>query len=437
MTTAMKMDEMILVSVDDHVIEPPGAFTPHFPAQLRAKAPKVISRDGKDVWLWQDKIYPTVGLNAVVGRPRSEYGMEPNAFAQLRRGCYDPKARVDDMNVNGILASLNFPTFPHFAGRIFIQTADKAMALHGLRAYNDWHLHEWCAAAPGRLIPLVLLPVWNAEETVREIKRMALLGVHAVSFPDNPALLGLPSIHNSYWDPVWQALVEHEMVLNCHIGTGAVAAHASQETPIDAWITTMPMSISNSAADWLWLPIWRRYPTLKMALSEGGIGWIPYFLERADFTNDHHGEWTHTQFAAGLRPSDVFRKHILTCFIDDQFGLKNLEWIGEDTVMYEVDYPHSDTLWPNCPEHLWVSLEHLARETIDKITHVNALREYKFDAFAKLGGRANCTVAALRELGKDVDVSPRRGLGGLQADVTGDIRRPVTSGDILKMFASA
>src|SRR5271155_2214559 len=227
MTTAMKMEEMILVSVDDHVIEPPGAFTPHFPAQLRDKAPKVISRDGKDVWLWQDKIYPTVGLNAVVGRPRSEYGMEPNAFAQLRRGCYDPKARVDDMNVNGILASLNFATFPHYAGRVFIQTADKAMALHGVRAYNDWHVHEWCGAAPGRLIPLVLLPIWNAEETVREIQRMARLGVHAVSFPDNPALLGLPSIHNSYWDPVWQALVEHEMVLNCHIGTGAVAAHAS------------------------------------------------------------------------------------------------------------------------------------------------------------------------------------------------------------------
>jgi predicted TIM-barrel fold metal-dependent hydrolase len=260
-----------------------------------------------------------------------------------------------------------------------------------------------------------------------------------VSFPDNPSLVGLPSLHNAHWEPVWKALSDHEIVLNCHIGTGARAAHASDETPIDAWITTMPMSIANSAADWLHGSFWQRYPNLRMALSEGGIGWIPYFLERADFTHEHHREWTFTDFG-GKRPSDVFKEHIVTCFIDDQFGLKNLEYMNPDMVTWECDYPHSDTVWPNCPEYLWASVNGLRRETVDKITHLNAMRVYSYDPFSTLGGRENCTVKALRARATHVDVSPREGLGGLKpedAEAVSQARRPVTSGDIIRMFASA
>lgn len=440
-STEMTMNDMILVSVDDHCIEPADAFVRHYPADRKDWAPRIIDRDGKDAWYWNDQVYPTIGLNAVVGRPRSEFGMEPTRYEQLRRGCYHPKARVDDMNVNGLLASLNFPTFPMFAGNVFIRAAAQApeQALLAVRAYNDWHVQDWCGPAPGRLIPLIILPIWDMAETLAEIRRMSALGVHAISFPDNPALAGLPSLHNEYWDPLWQACCDYKMVLNCHIGSGANAAHASDETPIDAWITTMPMAISNSAADWVFASFWKRYPQLRMALSEGGIGWIPYFLERADFTYEHHREWTFSNFG-DERPSDVFKRHIITCFIDDQFGVKSLEYLNEDMVCYEADYPHSDTLWPNCPEYLWASVRGLPRESIDKITHANALREYNFDPFAVMGGRDQCTVGALRYLGRDVDVSPRANLGGLRTesmDVVGEARRPVTSGEIMKMFASA
>ena len=119
----MQMNDMIIVSVDDHAVEPPTAFLNHYPAAFRAEAPVIIDRNGQDVWKWNDTIYPTIGLNAVVGRPRSEYGMEPTRFEQVRQGCYDPRARVDDMNVNGVLASLNFPTMPSFAGGVFVGAA--------------------------------------------------------------------------------------------------------------------------------------------------------------------------------------------------------------------------------------------------------------------------------------------------------------------------
>ncbi|MET0362679.1 MAG: amidohydrolase family protein [Sphingobium sp.] len=436
----MQMEDMIIVSVDDHAVEPPEAFIRHYPEGKKDKAPRIVDKDGKDVWSWDGNLYPTIGLNAVVGRPRSEYGMEPTRFDQLRPGTFDPKARVDDMNANGVLASLNFATMPGFSGGTFVANPNKDEALLAIRAWNDWHVLEWCEIGKGRLIPMIILPIWDMDLTIAEMRRMSKYGVHNIAFPDNPARSGLPSIHNEYWEPFWKECCDLKMLLNCHIGTGSRAEHASDETPIDAWITTMPMAIANSAADWLFASFWKRYPDLRMALSEGGIGWIPYFLERADFTHEHHHEWTFTDFEKGQRPSDVFKKHIVTCFIDDQFGLKSLDYLNTDMVCYEADYPHSDTLWPNCPEYLWLSLQGLSDEIINKVTHENALRLLNFNPFELLGGRDKCTVRHLRELGKNVDVSPREGLGGLKTesmDIVGKARRPVTSGEIMAMFASA
>lgn len=429
----MEMDDLILISVDDHNVEPPEAFVRHYPLAHKEEAPRIVEKDGKDVWSFQGRIFPTIGTNAVVGRPRSEYGMEPDRFDQMRPGTFDPKARIDDMNANGMLAAINFPTFPSFAGNTFFNFQDAA-GVRAVRAYNDWHVDEWCAAGPGRFIPMIILPIWDMTETLAEIRRWATRDVHAVAFPDNPARAGFPSIHNSYWDPMWKLLDEHRMVLNCHIGTGSRAEHASDDSPIDAWITTMPMSISNSAADWLHAPMWKKYPNLRMALSEGGIGWIPYFLERADFTHEHHHEWTHTDFGGRL-PSDVFKERIITCFIDDRAGLEMLHHMNPEMVMWECDYPHSDTIWPNCPEYFWKSAKNLPREAIDNISHLNAMREFSFDPFAILG-RENCTVGHLRDLARHVDVSPRHQLGGRKTDSM-ESRKVVTSGEIVRMLRSA
>lgn len=435
----MKMEDMVIVSVDDHAVEPPGAFLPHYPGAFKEEAPRVIERDGKDVWFWNDTVYPSIGLNAVVGRPRDEYGYEPFRFDQMRRGCFDPVARAADMDINGVLSSLCFPTFPKFAGGAFVAAAlkgAKEKALRAVRAWNDWHVLEWCAAAPGRFIPMIILPLWDMGETISEIQRWVPQGVHAITIPDNPAVIGLPSIHNEYWEPLWKVCSDHKIVINCHIGTGSAAPHASSESPVAAWITSMPIAISNSAADWLFASFLRRYPDLRIALSEGGIGWIPYFLERADFTCEHHNEWIHCDLGKEL-PSEIFNRHFITCFVDDKFGLKNVDSMNADMVCVEVDYPHSDTLWPNVPEHLWASIKHLDPATIDKVTHQNALRAYNYDPFSILGGREKCQVDHLRHLGRGVDVSPRSA-GGLKTESMGNAtRKPVTSGEIQKMLASA
>jgi predicted TIM-barrel fold metal-dependent hydrolase len=428
----LKLEDMIMVSVDDHIVEPPTMFDNHLTVEQKAFAPRMErDEEGKDFWIYEGMRLPQVGLNAVAGRVPEEFGCEPSSLDQMRLATYDVNARVDDMNVNGILGSMNFGSFVGFEGATFLGVKDKNRALTVLQAYNDWHIDEWCGSHPGRFIPLAILPLWDVQAMVAEVKRVRAKGCHAVSFSDNPSAKGLPSIHLDYWEPFWAACADNEMVICNHIGTGNAPPHPSMESPIDAWIIGMPISISISAADWLHLAALQRHPNLKIALSEGGVGWIPYFLERADFTYGHHKAWTNADFGSKL-PSEVFHEHFYTCFIDDKFGVHNRHAVGIDTMMYECDYPHSDSLWPHAPEALFESMKNVPDAEVDKMTHLNAMKAFYFDPFSILG-RENCTVGALRAKATHVDVSLKSYNGPRPIEI-GEKRR-VTSGDISKMFA--
>ena len=425
----MKMDDMIIISVDDHVSEPADFLDRHLPESVKDQAPKLKRVDGNDFWVYGDIVLPNVGLNAVVGRPKEEYGMEPQNYDQIRPANYDIHKRIEDMNANGILSSLCFTTVGAMDGSTLSYHKDKDVALKVIQAYNDWQIEDWAGTYPGRIIPLAVIPYWDANLAATEINRIAKKGCHAITFSDNPARKGFASIHDPFWEPVWQACNDNKVVINCHIGTGSQPAHPSDLSPMNAWITAMPIAISNSAADWLHLEALLRYPDMKIALSEGSIGWIPYFLERAEFTNQQH-IWTNVNWR-GKTPSEVFREHFLCCFIEDKFGLKNYQDVGEDIIAYECDYPHSDCLWPEAPERLWESVKDLPEHVINKITHENVMKMYSFDPISVLG-RENCTVSALRAQATHVDTNcyPTPGLKPGQKD------RVVTSGDVNSMFAS-
>jgi predicted TIM-barrel fold metal-dependent hydrolase len=202
----VQLDDLILVSVDDHVVEPPDMFDGHLPEKWRDDAPRMVRRDdGTDVWLYEGKEIVNIGLNAVAGRPPDEYGMEPTSLHEMRPGCYDIHERVRDMDANGVLGSMCFPSFPNLCGQLFSRSKNKDAALPILKAYNDWHTDEWCGTYPGRFIPLMLPPIWDPEEMAAEVRRMAEKGCHAVSFSENPEKLKLPSFHSDHWDPFWQA----------------------------------------------------------------------------------------------------------------------------------------------------------------------------------------------------------------------------------------
>lgn len=432
----MQMNDMVLISTDDHICEPPNLFDNQLSGELLATAPKLkVDPRGKNYWEYQGQLKGSIGLNAVVGRPFEEYGMEPTALEQLRDGCYDVHARIDDMDVNGIAASMCFGNSIAFDGQTFHKAPDKKLALRHQQAYNDWHYEEWCMAYPGRFIPIGVLPTWDQQATVDEINRLGKKGFRVVQMNENPTVQGLPSIHNDYWDPIYKALVDNDMTIALHIGSGNPAPHASMETPIEAWISTMPLSVAQGVADWLQLDELFQYPDMRIIVSEGSIGWVPYLAERADFSNWRHGVWTKSRFQQnGVKPSDLLKKNFCHCFLWDPYGLKNLSEVGEDNVTYEVDYPHSDAVWPDAAEMLWQQIEgtNLTDEQIDKITHKNAMNWLRFDPFAH-NSRESLTVGACRAraAAKGVDVTPKASGGAVP--LTED--RPVTSGDIMGMFS--
>ncbi len=252
-----------------------------------------------------------------------------------------------------------------------------------MRAYNDWHIDEWCAAPPGRFIPMALPAIWDAELCAQEIRRVAEKGCHALTFPENPVPLGYPSFHSEYWDPVWRALTDCGTVMNLHIGSSGRLAITAPDAPPDVMITLQPINLVQAAADLMWSRVLKEYPAIRIALSEGGTGWIPYFLDRLDRTYEMHATWTLQDFG-GRRPSEIFREHFLTCFISDPIGVKLCHDIGIDNICWEADYPHSDSMWPNAPEepHEVLIANSVPDDDINKMTHENAMRWYSFDPFA-------------------------------------------------------
>jgi len=401
----VQVDDLILVSVDDHVVEPPDLFEGRLSKKAAERAPFIERlENGREVWMFEGHPLPNVGLNAVAGRVPEEYGLDPLAFSEMRPGCYDIDERIRDMNVNGVLGSLNFPSLAGFTGQLFFTCDDKDIAIELLRAYNDWHIEHWAGSHPGRIIPLAVPPIWDPQLMADEVRRTAEKGCHAVTFSENPDKLGLPSWHSDHWDPFLAACAETSTVICLHIGSSSQTVITSMDAPIDTMITLQPMNIVQCAADLIWSPVFRKFDDLRIALSEGGIGWVPYFLERIDYTYQRHRTWTNQDFGDKL-PSQVFNEHVLTCFIDDAVGMEVRHHLNGDHIHWECDYPHSDSTWPNAPEMAMKYLEGVSRDEIDKITHLNAMANFSYDPFAHIP-REEATVGALRAQAADVDTTP-------------------------------
>jgi predicted TIM-barrel fold metal-dependent hydrolase len=404
----MQMDDMILVSIDDHMIEPPDMYDNHVPDKWRDLAPKVVRNDqGIDQWVFQGEATSTsFGMAATVGWPPEEWGFNPGTYSELRPGCFDVHQRVRDMDANGIHASLNFPTMAGFNARTFTEAGDKEIALVMLRAYNDWAIDEWAGSYPDRFIPQGIVPMWDVDLAVEEVNRLGNKGCRSISFLETPHVQGFESFLSGYWDPMLAAICNHNMVLSLHIGGGFEVIKRPKEAPIDHLMVLACQISAITAQDLLFGPTLRKFPDLRVALSEGGIGWIPFYFDRID-RHVQNQAWLHERDDFGGKlPSEVFRDHILACFITDPSGLLLRDRIGIDIIAWECDYPHTDTTWPKSPEFAWNELQGAgcSDEEIHKITWQNATRFFDWDPF-KHAKKEDTTVGALRARSTDVDVT--------------------------------
>jgi len=383
-----------IVSLDDHVVEPPDLWTSRLPAKYREVGPHIVlapsgnpildgggyieapGTEGEPIawWFYEDHRYSVKRLIAAAGYPAEEIGLDGIRFDQMRPGCWQPKARLDDMTMNHVEASLCFPNYPRFCGQLFMRGQDKELARLCVEAYNDWMVDEWCGGSGGRLIPLCLVPMWDVDLAAAEVARNAARGVRAVAFSELPSWLGLPSIHSGYWEPFFAACAETDTVVAMHIGSGTKVVNTSDDAPDAVQSVGMYMNSSASLVDFLFSGVLVRHPGLRLLYAEAQIGWIPYVLERVDDVWDVHRGWSGSQAIVKDLPSQYYFRQVTSCFFKDSVGIDNLARVGVENITFETDYPHQDGTWPNTEQVAKELFGHLDADVVEKIVRGNAIR---------------------------------------------------------------
>ncbi len=365
----MLPDDCLAISVDDHLIEPPHLWQSRLPASMREVGPRVVELDdGTEAWVFEDQVVQTKRGNA---RHLPQFDQSPHGlarFSEMRPGCYAPKARLAEMDLDGVWAQLDFPDFCRFAGHRFIGLKDQELAKACVRAYNDFLVEEWCAADPARLHGVAIIPFWDVPAAVAEVDRVAGTGIKAIAFSENPTTLGLPSIYTDVYEPLWAAIAASGLPICLHIGSSSKLLRSAPDAPDPVGLTFVGANSMMACADWLFSGVLERFPALRIAFSEGGAGWVPYVLERADEVFDNLGD----VLAATRRPRELFAEHMFTCIMRDDVALASLDVIGEANVMWEADYPHESGTFPNSRALLEKSLEKTPDEQARRIAEGNA-----------------------------------------------------------------
>jgi len=393
-----------IISVDDHVVEPPDLWTSRLPAKYQDRCPRV-ERDSAvfnfeggeftyqkgvpggaecDWWLYDDLVYPFPKLSAASGFETLD--VEPVTFDQIRPGGWKQGDRLADMTANHVDASLCFPNvLPRFCGQTFLEREDKELALLCVQAYNNWMIDEWCAGdGRGRLIPLTLIPLWDPAAAALEVHRCADKGSFAVAFSENPYHLGLPSIHDKdrFWDPFLTACQETDTVVCMHIGSSSKMPTTSPDAPFSVSSTITFANAMGSMCDYILSGVFVRFPRLRVSYAEGQVGWMPYIIERMDKIWAERGD---ASFGIDLPepPSTYIPGHVWGCIFDDEIGLKNRDVIGMDQICFEVDFPHADSTFPHTLEVATriCDAAGLADEEVYKLMRGNAIECFGLERF--------------------------------------------------------
>jgi predicted TIM-barrel fold metal-dependent hydrolase len=363
------------ISVDDHIIEPPHLWRERLPAKYREVGPRVVELDdGTERWVFEDQV---VQVNR--GNTRTLPGFDsdpfsPQRFSEMRPGCYDPKARLQDMDIDGVWAQVAFPDFSRFAGHRFIDCKDRTLANLCIGAYNDFVLEEWTATDPERLVPLGLVALWDVEFSAGETRRIASRGARAIAFSENPTTLGLPSVYSDHWEPLWNAVNEAGLAVCLHIGSSSKLIRSSQDAPPCTQLSYVGANSMMACTDWLFSGILERHPSVRVAFSEGGAGWVPYLLEQAEHVFAHYRD---QQLRVRRPPTEIFAEHMYVCFIQDDHAVASLGAIPEDNIMWESDYPHDSGLFPESRSRLAEALRDVPDDVAAKIAAGTARRVFR------------------------------------------------------------
>jgi predicted TIM-barrel fold metal-dependent hydrolase len=392
-----------IVSIDDHVIEPPNLWTSRLPSKYQGVCPQIREDAIGEAWYYDGRRVSVSGLVTLAGQPLAVHVPLPMRYADMNPACYDPSERIKVLNEDGILATMCFPNFPRFCGQEFWEARDKELSLLCVQAYNDFILDEWCGYEPGRFIPAIIIPLWDCHLAANEIQRCAAKGAKTLTFSEHPPSLGLPSIHDPghFWDPVWAAASEVGMVISIHVGSSStMPATGPDAPPMESGVLVRWRS-ATTLTDWLFSTVFARYPKLRMSLSEGGISFFPAvidainyalvrnsYLDRYAVGNDlqpklrdkPYRNWAHE-----ASPIEMVRNHVRGCFVGGLASTTRstrivIDELGSDIFLAEADFPHCDSSYPNTRKLIAEVVEGLPEDEQLRLRQNNAIEWYGLDA---------------------------------------------------------
>jgi predicted TIM-barrel fold metal-dependent hydrolase len=396
-----------LVSADSHVNEAPDLFETRLPAAMRERGPRIRANDdGQDCWVTEG-LPPaplSFGVHAAGKREEGEAFEDRGLFVsreEMVTGSYDPRARLADMTTDGLDAEVLYPgpLGGLGGGGTLAAITDTALRHACLRAYNDW-LADFCAVDRDRLLGIGLVRIEETEFAVSELERVAALGLRGAIVNAMPDLMGAPALSSRSYDPFWAKAAELGLPLSLHIlhsrstpplaeasrreaeltggvgGLQSVLNHVGSGTGLfETYMTMMCLDMAEPVSLLIFSGLLERFPTLRFAVAESGIGWIPFTLERMDGIFRTHRKWMQTVISRP--PSEYFHEHFFATFQqDDDSGLLGRYISGVDNLMWASDYPHTDTTFPHSHKVVETIFANIPSDETDKITNTNARRLY-------------------------------------------------------------
>jgi uncharacterized protein len=365
--------EELIVSADSHVIEVPDLWEKGMPTSLRSRAPKAFFDEKRNAWMFGS---PEVPVQAVGGlfmagqRPDQLESFHRAGFSVARPGGWDPIARMQDMEQDGVSAEVLYPSLG--LGLYCIEDAAFQEAL--FRTYNDW-LIDYCQKVPDRLYGIALLSMYNIEHAIAEMercKKQGIVGTMIWQVPD-PKL----PFTSDHYERFWAASQDLELPVHLHILTGFGASVKRQTSHgIDRYRigVNQTREIEDALFDMIFSGVLERYPRLKVVSVENEVGWMPFWLGQCDkdFRRRRHAE----KVPMNQLPSEYFQRQVYATFFNDLVGGRYFTWWGSDNCMWSNDYPHQNSTWPNSRDVIHRDMAHLTAADRAKLLSTNVTKLY-------------------------------------------------------------
>ena len=331
--------EYRVISADGHLNEPGDLWSSRVPARLKDRAPRIEQFEEGDAWVLEGVAEPLpFGWGACAGRDPSKLDKWVR-FEEINPGSYDAKARVDEMQLDGVDAEIIFPSGSPCQSIIASQDVDFHHSM--VRAYNDF-LGEFCGYAPDRLGGVALLPARGIDGALEEARRVVempgIVGFLLKCYPHGDTHISPDD------DPLWALIEETGKPLVIHVGL-------SDQLPRVLKVKNLPGTVHFYDApgrmlELIFSGIFDRFPGLQVVLAEVDMGWMPYFAEQADDNYLRHAASSLRDSPLPRLPSEYMSQHFAASFITDHYAIANRHRIGVDRMLWSNDYPHITSDWP-------------------------------------------------------------------------------------------